>query len=444
MRILLIGNGAREHAIAMAIKSSKHNPELVVIGKAKNPGIIGLAAEYIVGNIEDLDFIKSSAQTLNPDYAIIGPDNQIGIGAADVLEDLGIPTFAPLKTVARLESSKGFTRELVKKYNIPGNPEFKIFTKENFTEINAYVASLDNEFVVKYDGLFGGKGVQVSGEHFMTPEQGLAFASECLQNSEQVVIEQKIVGPEFSLMFFADGKSLIRMPAVQDHKRAYEGDTGPNTGGMGTYSDADLSLPFLNEQDLSDAEEITKQVMHALKTETGVDFRGIMYGGFMKTKFGVKLIEYNARFGDPEAMNVLSLLESDFVDLMLASFQQDLASYKVQFKKQATVCIYIVPAGYPDTPIQNEQDKIITVKKSKTNSTVFFASVDLISESETEYVLRMSASRSIALVGTGDTIEQALLNAKSGITNISGKIHYRSDIGTKELIQKRIDQVNQF
>lgn len=444
MKILLIGNGAREHAIFNALSRSKHRPEIIVFGKSKNPGMLSRASVYEVGNYEDMDLVKQMAQKHSPDLAIIGPDNPIGSGAAEPFHELGIPVFAPRKTVARLESSKSFTRDLLQKYKVPGNPTFRNFTKENISELPAFLAELGDDFVIKYDGLLGGKGVKVSGEHLQSHEEGIAFANECLESSDQVVVEEKLVGPEFSLMFFADGNSIAAMPAIQDHKRAYNGDTGPNTGGMGTYSDANFMLPFIDLEDLAQAHDITMKTMKALKSETGTDFVGIMYGGFMKTKNGTRLIEYNARFGDPEAMNALPILKTDFVDLCLSATKGELSDLQIEFERLATVCIYVVPEGYPDTPMTNEDDKIIRVSKSKSNAELFFASVDLIEETDSEYILKMSSSRALAFVGKGKSIDEALKNARSGLSLVSGKIFYRDDIATPELIQTRIDLVNSF
>jgi phosphoribosylamine--glycine ligase len=448
MKILLIGNGARENAIFNALKSSRHNPEIVVFGKAKNPAMLS-ADFYEIGNFEDMDQVHALAKKHMPDLAIIGPDNPIGLGAADVLRDLNIKTFAPLKTLARLESSKSFTRDLLAKYNIVGNPRFKVFTDQSSDqEMTDYMQTeLEGEYVIKFDGLLGGKGVKLSGEHLATIQDGLAFAKECIQESQKVLIEEKFIGPEFSLISFADGKSLAPTPVIQDHKRAYNGDIGPNTGGMGTYSDANHLLPFVTQKDQQEALAITEQVQKALKLETGFDYCGLMYGGFIITKNGVRLIEFNARFGDPEAMNIMPLLETDFVDIVLACVDQKLDQIKVESKPKASVCLYVVPSNYPDGEPLTEEEKLITVQKNILNTPglyTFFASVDLVEDRDTEYLLKMSSSRALAFTALADTIEEARQIAVQGIQSVSGKIAFRSDIGSSELIQKRIDLVDTF
>ena len=187
---------------------------------------------------------------------------------------------------------------------------------------------LGGEFVIKFDGLMGGKGVKLSGEHLASKEEALEYCKEIISNLGTFVIEEKIFGEEFSLMSFCDGITTSHMPAVQDHKRAHEGDIGPNTGGMGSYTDSNHSLPFLKEQDIFVAQDINERVVRALKAHTGQGYKGVLYGGFMVTSGGVKLIEYNARFGDPEAMNLLALLDADFAKVW-ASQQAFMKEYDV-------------------------------------------------------------------------------------------------------------------
>jgi phosphoribosylamine--glycine ligase len=274
----------------------------------------------------------------------------------------------------------------------------------------------------------------------------LAYARECLSEGGRVVVEEKLVGEEFSLMSFCDGVNTIEMPSIQDHKRAYDGDKGPNTGGMGSYSDANHLLPFLHPNDVTAAREITKAVARALREETGILFKGIMYGGFIVTAKGVKLIEYNARFGDPEAMNVLPLLKSDFVEICEGIINGTLDQVEagsgagggrgVEFEKKATVCKYVVPDGYPDKPCKGDK---ITVGDVPAGVQTYYASVD-----QREDGLYLSGSRAIAFVGIADTLEEAERLAESAVGSVQGPVFYRKDIGTKELIQKRIDHMKEI
>lgn len=442
-KILLIGNGAREHVIGETLRKS--GAEVFCYGKARNPGLIELAEDYETGSLEDFSHLREYAQHVEPDFAFIGPDDPIGAGMADVLLEVGIHSVAPLKTVARLESSKSFTRDLLKKYKIVGNPRFQVFPAGSELErMREFLAELGDDFVVKADGLMGGKGVKVSGDHLKNHEEALAYASECLQAGGRVVIEEKFIGQEFSLMSFADGKHTVEMPVVQDHKRAFEGDLGQNTGGMGSYSDANHLLPFLRPADLEEARAITQQVMAALFQETGVLFKGIMYGGFIATAQGVRLIEYNARFGDPEVLNVLPLLNTNFVHVCEAVINGDLHQLKVDFERKATVCKYLVPEGYPENPQKGQKimidesflKKISGMEQHQSDAEkikMYYSSVDQTAEG-----LILSSSRAIAFVGIANTIAEAEKLAQSACGSVKGPVFYRKDIGTAELIAKRV------
>ncbi|MFA4814793.1 MAG: phosphoribosylamine--glycine ligase [Candidatus Gracilibacteria bacterium] len=433
-RILLIGNGAREHCIAETLKRSPQGCELAIFASAINPGIQALANVYHnVDTLLNSEELKKFAGDFRPDFAIIGPENPIAEGAADILQEMGVPSVAPLYELAKLESSKSFTRDLVAKYKIPGNPLFRVFTSPD--GLREYMEEL-GDYVVKADGLMGGKGVRVSGEHLKTYEEGVAFAMACIEKFGRTIVEEKFIGEEFSLMSFVDGTHVVDMPAVQDHKRAYEGDTGPNTGGMGTYSDANHSLPFLLPKDLEEAHEITVKVAKALYEETGDYYKGIMYGGFITTKDGVRLIEYNARFGDPEVMNVLPLLKTDFITVCEAILNGTLDQLAVEFEAKATVVKYVVPEGYPVSPCKGEKIEVGPVPKSVK---IYYASVD-----QKEDGLYLSGSRAIAFVGIGNTLAEAEALAAGAVGSVKGPVFFRHDIGTAELIQKRVDHMKEL
>ncbi len=441
-KVLLVGNGAREHAIAMALTKTGR-VELTTYAKARNPGIASVSKHYVLGSLSDFEALKKCALECAPDFAVIGPDDPIADGAADILLTLGIRSVAPLKILARLESSKSFTRDLVEKYGVPGNPKYKVFLTADESAMKAFVKELGGEYVVKADGLMGGKGVVVSGEHVKTVEEGIAFAKASIEKFGRVVIEEKFVGQEFSLMSFVDGNTVIDMPVVQDHKRAYEGDTGPNTGGMGTYSDANHMLPFLTSDDVAQAHEITVQMMHALKKETGNDYKGIMYGGFIAVKNGVRLIEYNARFGDPEALNVLPLLKTDFVDVCEHIIEGTLRDLTVEFEHKATVCKYIVPEGYPEKSKAGEKivvsDEQPIAENNGDRLVRFYSSID-----QKDDGLYLSTSRAIAFTGVADTLAQAEAIAEKACSSVDGPVFHRRDIGTEKLIQKRIESMNRL
>ena len=434
MKVLLIGGGAREHIIAETLKKSPHGVSLFAYAKNKNPGILGLADEYEIGDVTDLNHIKEFATKVKPDFCVIGPEDPISAGVADTLKEIEIPCASPFKSAGQLESSKSFTRDLLKEFNIEGNPFFQVFT--SMDGMKETMEKLEGNYVVKADGLMAGKGVKVSGEHLATIDEGLQFAEECIKKFGRVVIEEKLIGQEFSLLSYTDGFSTVDMPAVQDHKRAFDGDMGPNTGGMGTYSDANLSLPFLKPEDIVQASELNKKVIQALYKKIAQPFKGVLYGGFMATKNGVKLIEYNVRFGDPEAMNVLSVLKTDLVDICEAIIAGNLDKLAVEFENSATVCKYVVPEGYPDNAVKNVP---VEVGNITNGAKLYFASVN-----QTDTGLMLAGSRAIAVVAKGQSIFEAERIVSEAIQQIKGPVFYRKDIGTKELIEKRIESMKEL
>lgn len=252
------------------------------------------------------------------------------------------------------------------------------------------------------------------------------------------MFEERLLGEEFSLISIVDGKTVLDTPAIQDHKRAFEDDKGPNTGGMGCVSDENLSLPFLNDDDLAQAHQITVDVMNAMEKELDERYVGVMYGGFMKTSRGVKLIEYNARFGDPEALNILPILESDAVEVFEKAIAGDLASLgELKFRKVATVVKYLCPDGYPDNPVKNVPIQVEDYEENK-NQRVFFASVG--ENEEGEIILK--GSRAVGILGTGANFAEALANCEGMLGKFSGPLFHRKDIGTAELIEKRVSHMN--
>ena len=433
-KILVIGSGAREHAIVRALDRSPQEKEIYCLASNMNPGIAEHCDEILIGNFNNPEFVVSYAKEVGATLSIIGPENPLANGVADALWEAGVKVVGPKKDLAQLETSKAFTRDLLKEYDIPGGPQYETFNSMN--GVADFLNILGENYVVKYDGLAGGKGVKVSGDHLHSHEEALAYCQELVEGGGKFVIEEKFIGEEFSLMSFCDGDTLKHMPVVQDHKRAYEGDTGPNTGGMGTYSDANHSLPFMADDDITQAHNINIQTAMAVKDKFGEGYKGILYGGFMATATGVKLIEYNARFGDPEAMNVLSLLEADFIDICNGIADGTLDKVDVRFQNKATVCKYAVPEGYPDNPIKG---KSVDVSQIENPDGLFYASVDFKGASLVE-----AGSRTIAVVGIADTISKAEIIAEKEVSSISGPLFHRNDIGTDKLIQKRINHMKEI
>ncbi|MEK7136693.1 MAG: phosphoribosylglycinamide synthetase C domain-containing protein, partial [Patescibacteria group bacterium] len=334
-----------------------------------------------------------------------------------------------------------------KKYEIDANPKFQIFESPDSAPMYRYMdTELQGEYVVKYDGLAGGKGVKVSGEHLKTAEEGVAYAQECIEKGGQVVIEEKLRGVEFSLMSFVSGDQVVSMPAVQDHKRAYEGDTGPNTGGMGSYSDADHKLPFLETFHLEEAHRINCAVAKALMDECGEPYKGILYGGFIaipgiEGKGSAKVIEYNARFGDPEALNVLPILKTDFVEICQAILSGGLNKKVIQFESLATVCKYIVPKSYPVSKEECGQSIAFPNPSPSPNpySRIYFGDIS----EDPDGTLHLGGSRTAGIVGIGRNLEEAEKRAQQLCEHVQGPVRFRRDIGTRELIEKRIGMMKE-
>ncbi len=431
MNILIVGSGAREHAIARSIKKSKIPNKLYCFAANRNPGIGEVSELLAIGKISDPQAVSIFAAKHSIDLAIIGPEAPLANGVVDSLQEINIKCVGPTKEFAQIETSKGFTRDLMQKYNIPGCPRYHTF--DNLTNVSEFLHTLGENYVIKFDGLMGGKGVKVSGEHIKSHAEAIEYCKQIIAKNGKFVIEKKLIGEEFSLMSFCDGEHLIHMPPVQDHKRAYENDTGPNTGGMGSYNDVNRTLPFLTINDLDSAKAINIATAKALKKEFGSGYKGILYGGFIATADGIKLIEYNARFGDPEAMNVLSLLQSDIIDIFLGVTNSTLDANDVKFSNKATVCKYAVPEGYPTSPVKG---KTIDVAKIKNPDQLFFASVDTEGGALIE-----AGSRTVAVIGIADTLQKAEAIAESEINRIEGPLFHRTDIGTNHLINKRINHM---
>ena len=432
-RILIIGSGAREHAIAAALARSPQSPELLCFGGARNPGIAALTCAYASGNITDPAAVVAFAREHSSTLAIIGPEAPLAAGVADALWSAGIPTVGPTQSLARIESSKSFTRSLLDRHHISGNPIFQRFT--SLDGVETLLDRLGDAHVIKDDGLAGGKGVKVFGDHLTSRAESLAFCNELLAAGHPFVIEEKLEGEEFSLLSFTDGTTLRHMPAVQDHKRAFNGDRGPNTGGMGSYTDTNGGLPFLTPDDIATARHTNEHVIAALHRDLNEPYRGILYGGFMATRNGVRLIEYNARFGDPECLNLLSLLESDLVAICRAIVSSTLYSLDVRFTPAATVCKYLVPEGYPDHP--RKGDRVPVPATLPPATTVYLGSVDM-----QDNTLLSAGSRTLAVVSRGSSLSEAESLCELVLDGIRGPFFHRSDIGTSALIARRVDHMN--
>lgn len=408
MKVLVVGHGAREHAIAK--KLAQEDLELVAAMSRLNPGIAALSERVDVFDINDP---AEYGRFRDVDLAFVGPEAPLAMGVSDRLWELGVPVVGARKALARLEWSKAYTRQVVQEHGISGNPEFAICRSAE--EVDAFLKDHE-EVAVKPDVLTGGKGVRVTGDHLNSVEETRGYALERVKQDGLVVIEEKLKGREFTLQAFTDGKRVEVMPLVRDFKRAYDGDKGPNTGSMGSFSCPDHGMPDLPLEAVEKGIEIMERTVEALSGSVGL-YQGVLYGGFMNTERGVYLIEYNARFGDPEAINVLALLETPLSEVGYGIVEGRLP--EARFAEEATVCVYLTPEGYPVNPLR---DQPIEVGETR-HSEIYYASVY-----DDNGVVKTTGSRSIALLGRGGTVSEAREKVYSDVGNIKGRLHYRTDI----------------
>ena len=427
MKILVVGGGGREHAIASALARNRKTVIYSVMAK-KNPGISKLAKMVLLCRETDVPRIVAFAKENGIEYAFIGPESPLEAGIVDALESVNIPCVGPTRAAARIETDKGFCRGLMEEHQIDGCPKYRLC--RNSADAIAFINDHDGDLVIKPVGLTGGKGVKIMGEQ-VDRAGAIAYAATI---KGSIILEERLIGEEFTLQAFVDGTHLIPMPLVQDHKRAFDGDTGPNTGGMGSYTMPDHMLPFVTGTDYTRAFGIMRATVDAL-AKTGHPYKGILYGQFMNTAKGPKVIEFNARFGDPEAMNVLSLLTSDLSEIMKRITSGTLSSAQVTFEKKATVCKYLVPEGYPDAPHAGDPIHVGEMNGAIT----YYANVE-----ERDGSLVTLTSRTLAFVGKGDTLEAAELIAEQAAASVNGLVRYRKDIGTVKLLSQRIAHMKEL
>ncbi len=434
--VLLYGKDARTDAIAEGLRRSARPCRLTIYSTLRIPGLVQKADRFLTGSLTDLDEMVRAAREVEPDLVVVGPEDPLAAGLVDALDALGCPSFGPSRSLARIETSKSWARDLVDRFGIAANPLHRTFSDTD--GLAEYLETL-GDVVVKPDGLTGGKGVKVQGEQLASLAEALAYAESLLGSDGSVVVEERLDGEEFSLQTITDGAAVVHCPIAQDHKRAYAGDTGPNTGGMGSYSCPDGSLPFLAPEDVTRARQINESVIEALAAETGQPYRGVLYGGFMAVGGGVRLIEYNARFGDPEAMNVLPLLATDLLELTEAVATGKLGDVVAAFEPLATVCKYLVPAGYPEGGSESRDSSVVGSDDGVLGDRLrrYWAATEL----DDDGTVRLTGSRALAFVGIAGTVAEAETLAETGASSVVGAVRHRSDIGTAGLIERRVEHM---
>lgn len=417
MKVCVIGSGGREHALAWRLSIS---PSVTKVYAIPGSAAMSDCAELVGIDWQQRDHLIRFLKDNHVDLVVVGPEAPLVAGLADALNAAGIPVFGPSKAAAQLEGSKVFAKDLMKKYNIP-TAAYGVFYKVD--EAKEFIAQTGAPIVVKADGLAAGKGVVVA----MSVEEANAAVEDMLSGNRfgeagsTVVIEEFMEGEEASLLAFVDGKTVVPMIASQDHKRIFDGDKGPNTGGMGTYAPA----PVLTDALRDEAMKTILEPMVATMEKEGLPYVGCLYAGLMITPQGPKVVEFNARFGDPETQVVLPLLDSDLGQIMMACATGTLTADMVKWKDSSAACVILASKGYPET--SSKGDAIRGDIKQHDTTIVFHSGTKLIGD---EYVT--NGGRVLGVVGLGKDLRTALDRAYGRIERIDFEgMQYRTDIGAK-------------
>ena len=423
MNIMVIGGGGREHAI---IKKLAENKDITKIYALPGNGGIASDAECVDVKATDIDGIKAFAESRGDiDYAVVAPDDPLAMGCVDTLQAIGIPCFGPDAKAAIIESSKVFSKDLMKKYGIP-TAAYDTF--DDMEKALTYLEEAPIPTVIKADGLALGKGVIIA----QTREEAKAAVKKMMEekafgeSGSRIVIEEFLTGPEVSVLSFTDGKTIVPMISSQDHKRALDGDQGLNTGGMGTVAPNPYYTKAVADECM---EKIFLPTINAMNEE-GRTFKGCLYFGLMITEDGPKVIEYNCRFGDPETQVVLPLLKSDLLTIMQAVTEQRLAEVEVEFSDESACCVVVASGGYPAS---YEKGKTITIGQLEGKTDIFIAGAKL-----ENGVLKTSGGRVLGVTSVADTLEEAIEVAYKNVQKVDfEKAYYRKDIGKRALEVER-------
>ena len=417
MKVMVVGGGGREHAIIKKLKENKNITEIFAL-----PGNGGMKDDATLVNIgaKDIEAQVEFAKANGIDYAVVAPDDPLVLGAVDALNNAGIPCFGPDKKAAIIEGSKVFSKNLMKKYNIP-TAQYEVFS--NKEDALKYLETAPIPTVIKADGLALGKGVIIAETREEAKNAVISMMEDKVfgDSGNNIVIEEFLTGPEVSVLSFTDGKTVVPMVSSMDHKRALDGDKGLNTGGMGTVA----PNPYYTEDIAKECmETIFLPTVNAMNQE-GRSFKGCLYFGLMITEKGPKVIEYNCRFGDPETQVVLPLLESDLLTVMQATTNGTLAETEVKFKKGAAACVVMASHGYPQ---KYESGFPLTIDDSVADK-VYVAGAKLEGS-----VLKTAGGRVLGVTDTAETLDSALSKAYENLK----KVHFenafwRKDIGAKAL-----------
>lgn len=426
-KCLLLGNGGREAVLAEYISKGY---SLYTVCPYENPSIIEMVnksgGKYIVADPFNKEIVSDFIKENNIEVCLISSDNLLQDGLIDVAKDLGLKTFGPTSKGAKIEWSKTYALDIVEK--LAPKMIIKNYNITSLEDLKSIIDTYnDDSFVVKPEGLTGGKGVKVGGIHFKGKNEGFEYAKSCLEISGNVIIQDKIEGREFTVMALTDGENIVVTPTTFDYPYRFNEDKGPGTGGMGCLSFENGMLPFLEQKDIDECSNLIKETLKYINKDN-LEFNGVIYGGFFKTKNGIKFIEFNSRFGDPEALNVLNSLETPFTEVMKNIFNKTLSTENCKFKKECTFTVYIVTKEYA---VENRKEPLIFEinKKAieKQGVKIYFANTKHLEDSKYSSV---SNSRLFGLTTSAKTLQEAKEKVYNSIKgNIDKKLDYRTDIG---------------
>ncbi|WP_458862283.1 phosphoribosylamine--glycine ligase [Acidaminobacterium chupaoyuni] len=427
MKIAVIGGGGREHAV---IKKLKKNPRVTKIYALPGNGGIAQDAECVAIKATDVEAAVRFAVEKQIDFVVVTPDDPLAMGMVDRLKEKGIPAFGPSAKAAEIESSKVFAKQLMKKYHIP-TAGYEVF-EEPDEAIDYIKAQNQYPVVIKADGLALGKGVVIAENEKMAAEALQSIMNDKIfgDSGNKVIVEEFLQGPEVSVLSFTDGTTLVPMVTSMDHKRAYDGDVGPNTGGMGTVAPNPYFTPEIAKRCM---DEIFMPTVAAMNAE-GRKFKGCLYFGLMLTQNGPKVIEYNCRFGDPETQVVLPLLESDLLDIFEAVEQERLAQAEVRFMDKAACCVVLASGGYPKNYRTGLPVEGLKNAEAKEGVSVYHAGTK-----KADGRLVTAGGRVLGVTAVAGTLEEAVANAYEAAGEIHfEQMHFRKDIGRRALTKRGI------
>lgn len=434
MKVGLVGSGGREHALGIALMKDPGRDSLVVFASSPNPGLQQIVGKVEIGRIDDPLAITSFMVAENVDVVVVGPEAPLMTGVVDALRNRGVPVVGPTQYQAQLEGNKGFMRRLIQNSVPGGSPLWQVVHTAG--EASAFIAQT-GDVAVKPLGLTGGKGVRVMGVHLEDAEAAVQDAQSLIKRDGSVLLEERLVGEEYSRMAFVSGEQVVPMPVAQDFKYAYDGDRGGMTGGMGAYTTKTGGMPFLTDADLHAADEILRRTVQAISNESGAPYCGFLYGQFMATARGVRVIEYNVRLGDPEGINLMLLLQSNAPELMFNLARCRLEPQSVRFSPQASLVKYLVPAGYPDQDNGPQQFILDERRVEAAGFRLVCASVG-----RAAGVWQTLGSRTLALAGLGDDPADLSDRMEALLTEIEPPVlRHRADVGSREVIKNKVERM---